>query len=85
MISPQSMRRNPERRRTILDSARPWARAGRMEVVMLYVVFIALDGRELYACAAADMLPDEKRAIRQELAAENGIKAREIYITHAVR
>ena len=52
---------------------------------MLYVLFIALDGRELYACAAADMLPDEKRAIRQELAAENGIKAREIYITHAMR
>ena len=46
---------------------------------MLYVVFCALDGRELYSCAAADMLPEEKRATKRALARRFGIQPREIY------
>lgn len=52
---------------------------------MLYVIFCALDGRELYACPASDMLPEEKRATKRDLADEYGLQPREIYITHALR
>ena len=59
--------------------------AGGGGLIMLYVVFVALDGRELYACPAADMLPEEKRATKWDLANEYGLRPREIYITHAMR
>jgi len=52
---------------------------------MLYVIFVALDGRELYACPACDMLPEEKRATKWDLASRYGLRPREIYITHAMR
>ena len=52
---------------------------------MLYVVFVALDGRELYACPEADLLPEERRETKWTLARENGILPREIYVTHAWR
>ena len=52
---------------------------------MLYVIFYALDGRELYACEAIDLMPEEKREKKWELARANGIRPREIYIAHAWR
>lgn len=52
---------------------------------MLYVIFYALDGRELYACPEVDMMPEERRDMKRALARENGILSREIYIAHAWR
>ena len=46
---------------------------------MLFTIFFALDGRELYSCAAADMPQEEKRATKEALAREYGIRTREIY------
>lgn len=47
---------------------------------MLCTIFFALDGRELFSCAAADMPQEEKRATKLALARRFGILPREIYI-----
>ena len=47
---------------------------------VLCTIFIALDGRELYSCAAADMPQEEKRVTKLALARQFGIRPREIYI-----
>jgi len=52
---------------------------------VLYVIFYALDGRELYACPEVDMMPEECRETKRALARENGILCREIYVSHAWR
>ena len=52
---------------------------------MLYTIFCSLDGRELYACPAVDMPKEARRAMKEELADQNGLRPREIYTVDAWR